>query len=338
MIDADRMYIRDMPPNHLVEGVFAVQNAQLGLTRQGKPYLKCLLADKTGRVPARMWNASEELVRSLPTDGFVRIEGQTQPYQGQLQIIVQHIEGVRPEPAELHHLLPSTEKDIEAMFEELSGILRSIASPSMRALAEAYLQDAKLMEAFKQAPAGVMLHHAYLGGLLEHTLGLIHLAETILPRYPQLNRDLILVGLFVHDLGKCAELTWQQGFSYTDDGQLVGHIARGVVWLERKAEQLREAGRAIPRDALMVLEHIILSHHGKPEFGAARTPSTPEALFVSMLDNFEAKMDMALTPTRGEDLSQAELNGNFTEKIWALDNVRYYRPDPLALEQQEAGP
>jgi 3'-5' exoribonuclease len=331
------MYIRDMPPNHLVEGVFAVQNAQLGLTRQGKPYLKCLLADKTGRVPARMWNASEELVRSLPTDGFVRIEGQTQPYQGQLQIIVQHIEPVHPEPSELHHLLPSTEKDIEAMFEELSGILRSIASPSMRALAEAYLQDAKLMDAFKQAPAGVMLHHAYLGGLLEHTLGLVNLAETILPRYPQLNRDLILVGLFVHDLGKCAELTWQQGFAYTDDGQLVGHIARGVVWLERKAELLRQAGREIPRDALMVLEHIILSHHGKPEFGAARTPSTPEALFVSMLDNFEAKMDMALTPTRGEDLSQAELNGNFTEKIWALDNVRYYRPDPLALEQQETG-
>jgi len=337
MIDADRMYIRDMPPNHLVEGVFAVQNAQLGLTRQGKPYLKCLLADKTGRVPARMWNASEELVRSLPTDGFVRIEGQTQPYQGQLQIIVQHIEPVRPEPEELHHLLPSTEKDIEAMFEELSGILRSIASPSMRALAEAYLQDAKLMEAFKQAPAGVMLHHAYLGGLLEHTLGLIHLAETILPRYPRLNRDLILVGLFIHDLGKCAELTWQQGFSYTEDGQLVGHIARGVVWLERKAELLRQADRPIPRDALMVLEHIILSHHGKPEFGAARTPSTPEALFVSLLDNFEAKMDMALTPTRGEDLTQAELNGNFTEKIWALDNVRYYRPDPLALEREEAG-
>lgn len=336
-MESDRTYIKDMAPNELVEGVFAIQNAQLGLTRQGKPYLKCLLADKTGRVPARMWNANEELVRSLPPDGFVRIEGQTQPYQGQLQIIVQDVETVRPDAAELHHLLPSTEKDIAAMYDEVVALLRTVSSPSMRALAEAYLQDAKLMEAFKQAPAGVMLHHAYLGGLLEHTLGLLKLAELILPRYPQLNRDIVLLGLFIHDLGKCAELTWQQGFAYTDDGQLVGHIARGVVWLERKSEVLHQAGHEIPRDALMVLEHIILSHHGKPEFGAARTPSTPEALFVSMLDNFEAKMDMALTPTRGEDLTQTELNGNFTEKIWALDNVRYYRPDPLALEQQETG-
>lgn len=336
-MDSERTYIKDMDPNQLVEGVFAIQNAQLGLTRQGKPYLKCLLADKTGRVPARMWNASEELVRSLPPDGFVRIEGQTQPYQGQMQIIVQDVEAVRPDAAELHHLLPSTPKDVEAMYEELLGIVHSVTSPSMRALVEAYVQDAKLMAAFKQAPAGVMLHHAYLGGLLEHTLGLLKLAEAVLPRYPDLNRDLILVGLFVHDLGKCAELTWQQGFAYTDEGQLVGHIARGVVWLERKAELLRQAGHEIPRDALMVLEHIILSHHGKPEFGAARTPSTPEALFVSLLDNFEAKMDMALTPTRGEEAPDTDMNGHFTEKIWALDNVRYYRPDPLAVERSEAG-
>jgi len=328
----DRIYISDLGPNQWIEGLFAVQNCQLGLTRAGKPYLKCLIADKTGRLPARMWNANEELVQSLPTDGFVRIEGQTQPYQGQLQIIVQDIEGAKPTAEELMHLLPATENDIEQMFDELSAIVRTVESPSMKALAEAYLQDAKLMDAFKQAPAGVTLHHAYLGGLLEHTLHLLKLADAMLPLMPKLSRDIILIGLLIHDLGKCAELTWREGFAYTDDGQLIGHIARGVIWLEQKAMLLAKAGHDIPKPALMVLQHVILSHHGKPEFGAAKLPATPEALFISMLDNLEAKMQMALEPTRGRNIDDSELNGHFTDKVWALDNVRLYRPDLLSAE------
>jgi len=328
----DRTFIEDMGPNQLVEGLFAIQNAQLGLTRQGKPYLKCLIADKTGRLAARMWSASEELVQSLPTDGFVRLEGQTQPYQGQLQVIIQQVAPAKPTSEDLPDLLPSTENDVEQMFEEVSSILRSVHHEDIRALAETYLQDSKLMAAFKEAPAAVTLHHAYLGGLLEHTLSLMKHAEALLPYHPLLSRDLVLMGLFVHDLGKCAELNWRSGFGYSDDGQLVGHLARGVIWLEQKASICGKAGHEIPRDTLMVLAHIILSHHGKPEFGAARTPSTPEALFVSLLDNFEAKLHMAETATRGKKLSPAELEGNFTDKIWALDNVRYYRPDPLASE------
>jgi 3'-5' exoribonuclease len=326
----DRTFIEDMGPNQLVAGLFAIQNAQLGLTRQGKPYLKCLIADRTGRLAARMWSASESLVESLPTDGFVRIEGQTQPYQGQLQVIIQQIAAAKPTPEDLPDLLPSTENDVEQMFEQVSGILRSLEHADIRALVETYLQDSKLMAAFKEAPAAVTLHHAYLGGLLEHTLNLLKHAEAILPHHPLLSRDLVLTGLFLHDLGKCAELNWRSGFGYSDDGQLVGHLARGVIWLEQKALICAKAGHEIPRHTLMVLEHIILSHHGKPEYGAAKTPSTPEALFVSLLDNFEAKLHMAETATRGKKPSPAELEGNFTDKIWALDNVRYYRPDPLA--------
>lgn len=332
-----RLYIKDLGPNQLIEGLFAVQNCQLGLTRAGKPYLKCLIADKSGRLPARMWNATEELVATLPTDGFVRLAGQSQPYQGQLQIILQEIAAAKPTAEDLPHLLPCTDKDIELMFTELSSIMRSVSHPSMKALVEAYLQDAKLMAAFKQSPAAQTLHHAFLGGLLEHTLDLLKHAEAILPLHPKLNRDLVLVGLFIHDIGKCAELSWREGFTYSDDGQLIGHIARGVIWLERKIELCAKTGHEIPREAAMVLEHIILSHHGKPEFGAAKIPATPEALFVSLLDNLEAKMQMAEEATRGSNLSEMELNGNFTDKIWALDNVKFFRPDPLAAvtEQQQ---
>jgi 3'-5' exoribonuclease len=328
----DRTYITELAPNQLIDGLFSIQNCQLGLTRTGKPYLKALIADKTGRLPARMWNASEELFASLPTDGFVRIEGQTQPYQGEVQIIINQIAPAIPTNDDLSHLLPSTQHDPKKMFEELSEIVRSVKSPSMRALIETYLQDAKLMEAFKVSPAAMTLHLAFLGGLLEHTLHLLRLADLMLPEFPELNRDLVLTGLFIHDLGKCAELSWAQGFAYTDDGLLIGHIARGTIWLEQKAALAARTGHEIPRDALMVLEHIILSHHTRPEFGAAKAPATPEALFIGLLDNLEAKMHMAIVPTRGPNAPKDDVNGNFTEKIWALDNTRYFRPDPLADE------
>lgn len=334
---SQRNYIKDLGPNQLIEGLFAVQNCQLGLTRAGKPYLKCLIADKSGRLPARMWNATEELVASLPTDGFVRIVGQTQPYQGQLQLILQEIAAAKPTAGDLPHLLPTTEKDVEQMFAELSAIVRSVAHPAMKALVETYLLDAKLMSAFKQSPAAQTLHHAFLGGLLEHTLSLLKHAEAILPLHPKLNRDLILTGLFIHDMAKCAELSWREGFTYSDDGQLIGHIARGAIWLEGKIALCAKTGHEVPRDAAMVLLHIVLSHHGKPEYGAAKLPATPEALFVSLLDNLEAKMQMAEEATRGSNLSEAELNGNFTDKLWALDNVKFFRPDPLAPPPEAPG-
>lgn len=332
---SDRVFIHDLAPNQLIEGMYTIQNCQLGLTRNGKPYLKGLIADKTGRLPVRMWNATEELVNALPTDGFVSLEGQTQPYQGELQVIVNRIEPAVPSQSDLTDLLPATEHDIDAMFDELSQIMRTVHSASIRALVETYLQDGKLMEAFKVSPAAVMLHHAFLGGLLEHTLHLLKLAERMLGEYPQLNRDIVLTGLFLHDLGKCAELSWAQGFQYTDEGQLIGHIARGNIWLEQKAQLAAKAGHPLPKPALLVLQHIILSHHGKPEFGALKLPATPEAIFVSMLDNLEAKMQMALDPTRGRGAPTDDVNGSFTEKVWALDNVRLYRPDPLAEEQTD---
>ncbi len=320
-----------MQGSQIVEGVFAIQNCQLAQTKNGKPYIKCLLCDRTGRTPGRLWNASEQLYNSLPTDGFVWIEGQTQPYQGQLQIIIQQIRPVKPSQAELTQLMPSTENDPQEMFAQLTAVLETIQDPSLKALAQAYLEDEELMAQFKMAPAAATLHHAYLGGLLEHTLSLLRLGEAFCPLYPQLNRELILLGLFIHDLGKCAELTWQQGFGYTDDGLLVGHIARGMVWLEQKAQRCAEQGQPTPQPVLMVLQHIILSHHGRPEYGALKVPATPEALAISLLDNLDAKLNLAILSTRTESPNDGDLGGNFTEKIWALE-TRMYRPDPTTLE------
>ena len=328
-----RIYINELESPQTLEGVYAVQNCQLGQTKAGKPFIKCLLADKTGRTPGRMWNATEELFNKLPTDGFVWIEGSTQPYQGEIQIIINRIEPYTPTQRELADLLPTTKHDVNQMFREVMQLLSSLEHPAIKALADRYLEDGELMELFCQAPAAQTLHHAYLGGLLEHTLSLMQLAERTLPHYPQLNRDIVLFGLFLHDMGKCSELTWATGFGYTFDGQLVGHIARGSIWLEEKAKacEALDPPVVIPTPILAVLQHIVLSHHGQPDFGALKLPATPEAIFVSIIDNLDAKMNMAITVGRSEDAKPTD--GHFTEKVWALENVRLFRPDPTTVEQ-----
>ncbi|MCC6680823.1 MAG: CMP-binding protein [Phycisphaeraceae bacterium] len=331
-----RTYIRDLKPSQYVDGVYAVQNCQLGQTKNGKPYLKCLLADKTGRTPGRMWNITEEQFRGLPTDGFVWIAGQSQPYQGEIQVIIQDIRAYEPSPDELTDLLPTTPHNVDEMFAELLRILQKIEHPAMAALRDRYLEDGKLMESFCRAPAASSLHHAYLGGLLEHTLQLLRIADALLPLYPQLSGDLVRFGLFLHDLGKTAELTWETGFAYSDDGQLVGHVGRGLVWLNDKARACAEMSPPviIPPAILLTLEHLILSHHGELEFGALKVPATPEAIFINHVDNIDAKLHMALAaaaPGREAAVAEGDAStsggGNFTEKVWAL-NTRIYRPDP----------
>lgn len=326
-----RIYLRDMTPAQLVEGVFAIQNCQLGQTKAGKPYIKCLIADRTGRKPGRMWNATEELFRELPTDGFVYLEGETQAYQGELQIIVRNLRPHEPTDQELHDLLPTTEHDIDKMFAEVVSHLQSLENPAISTLVDRYLEDGQLMESFCQAPAAMTLHHAFLGGLLEHTVSVMRVADQLLPLYPQLNRDLVMMGLFIHDLGKCSELTWRRGLGYSTDGHLVGHIARGLLWLEDKARACAEMGTPVPEPILRVLHHMILSHHGQPEFGALKVPATPEAMFVSLIDNLDAKMQMAIAATRAEvGEGEQNLGGDFTEKLWAL-GTRLYRPDPTTV-------
>lgn len=322
-------YLKDFAPSQRFSGAFSISNAQVGKTRSDKPYLRCILGDKTGEMPARMWSIDEALARRIPADGFVYVEGETQKYQGELQAIIQTIEPIDPSPEQMRDLMPCTRRNVDEMFARVRDLLGTLKHPAMKALAGAYLDDAFLMDAFRQAPAAKSMHHAYLGGLLEHTLTLMELANLICPLYPKINRDLVLMGLFLHDLGKTRELVYDKAFSYSDRGELIGHIVDGAILLHDKAHQVqRDAGVRLPAGAVMVLSHIILSHHGELEFGAAKLPSTPEAILVSQLDNMDAKTTMALAAAR-PDRAPGDLGGNFTERQWAL-NTKLYRPDPLA--------
>jgi 3'-5' exoribonuclease len=326
---ATHVFIKSLLANQFIQGVYAVQNTQLGQTKTGKPYIKCVLGDRSGRTPGRMWNASEELFSTLPTDGFVFIEAQSQVYQGEMQLVIQAIKAVKPGLKEIADLLPASLYDPEEMLAEVAGMMLNLTNPDLKRLAHQYLSDTPLMDKFKRAPAAMSLHHAYISGLLEHTRNLLRLADKVMPLYPRLNPEVVKMGLFLHDLGKCSELTWDTGFGYSTDGQLIGHIGRGVLWLHEKSKILEAQGTPVPEPLLMVLHHIILSHHGQPEFGALKIPGTPEAWAVALLDNMDAKLQMALDAARPNEAPAAE-TGPFTEKVWALE-TRLYKPDPTKV-------
>lgn len=325
-----RRFIREFQPSDYVSGVFCISNAQLGRTKTDKPYLKCLIKDKTGDLAGRMWSIDAETFRRLPTEGFVYAEGEVQAYQGDLQMIIHGIQPHEPTETELRELLPVAERPPEEMFAEVRAVLGTLKHPAMQALAKVYLDDEPLMTAFKICPAAKAMHHAYLGGLLEHTLSLLKLADLVCGHYPRLNRDIVLMGLFLHDLGKTREIVWDRAFGYTDRGELIGHIVDGAIMLHDRAQLvMRQTGLRLPRNAVLVLQHIILSHHGQPDFGAAKIPATPEAIVVSILDNLDARVFMSLAAARPDRATPIDLGGNFTERQWGLE-TKLFRPDPLA--------
>jgi 3'-5' exoribonuclease len=335
-VSGERRYVRTFKPDEFVHGVYSITNAQLGTTVGGKTFLKCVIGDRTGSITARRWSIDPAVYREIPQNGFVELTGNTQAYQGELQLIIDRIRGADPDASELRELIPSSKRDPAEMFDELRAMLGTLSHPAARALAQVYLDDDMLMEAFRRCPAAKSMHHAYLGGLLEHTLSLLNLADRVCPLYPKINRDIVLLGLFLHDLGKTRELMYDRAFAYSDRGELIGHIVDGAIMLHDKAQTvMRATGERLPPNFVLVLQHIIISHHGVPEFGAAKLPSTPEAMLVAMLDNLDAKTTMALAAARPDmdavDPAQQRgetLGGNFTEKVWALD-TKLFRPDPL---------
>jgi 3'-5' exoribonuclease len=274
-----------------IEEIYLVTDKQLRTNRQGNLYLQIELRDRTGGISARMWNANEHQFRTFDEGDFLRIKGKVQLYQGSLQVLFVGFEKIDRQFVDLAEFMPQSSQDVGRMLEKLRAILLRLDNVHLRALVECFLMDEQFMDGFCKAPAGVRNHHAYLGGLLEHVVALLEAAERLLPIYPELNRDLLLMGVFLHDIGKVRELSYQRVFGYTDEGQLVGHLVIGVEMLDEKVVKVPElTGEPFPPELLLRLKHMILSHHGSYEFGSPRLPMTPEAIALHHLDNFDAKV------------------------------------------------
>jgi len=320
-MDTERRFITELKPNETLDQVFLVRDKDLRTASNGSFYIMCTLVDRTGQLNTRMWRANEAIYKAIPVDGFLRARGRTENYRGNLQFIIEALQPVAQENVELAEFLPATVHDIEQMWSELLEILRAVKNPYLRMLIKKFVEDHEFVAAFKRSPAAVEMHQAYIGGLLEHTLHVARAAVDVLKLYSQLNTDLLLTGVFLHDAGKTAELTRELGFHYTDRGQLVGHITLAAVWVQQKADLIAaETGEPFPAKTIDLLQHVILSHHGIHEYGSPKLPAIPEAMALHYLDNLDAKMNMfeRLITT------DADPENNFTNYYRALE-VRIYK-------------
>jgi 3'-5' exoribonuclease len=310
-----RRYVQQLADGETIEEIYLVTDKQLRANRNGNLYLQVELRDRTGSISARLWNAGEPLFRSFEESDFLRIKGKVQLFQGSLQLILSHLERVADDQVELADFLPHTEHDVSKLFERLRALLMRLGNPHLRALIECFLMDDEFVHDFCKVPAGVRNHHAYLGGLLEHVVNLLDAADRILPLYPELDRDLLLTGIFLHDVGKVRELSYGRVFTYTDAGQLLGHLVIGVEMLDEKVARVPDlTGEPFPAELLLRLKHMILSHHGTYEFGSPKLPMTPEAIALHYLDNLDAKVHSFTRDIR-EDRNQASAWTPFNQAL-----------------------
>ncbi len=293
-------FINEIEPGQTIDDVYLVKDPILRSTSRGDLYIATYVCDKTGQLNGRMWQASEDVYRSLPKPGFVHIRGRSELYQNNLQVVINSVRVVDENKVPLQDFLSQTDKDVDKMFAEIEQIVARVQHPGLRALIDDFLSDAELMENFRKAPGGVKLHHDCIGGLLEHTHNMLRVAVAILPLYPQVQADLVLAGIFLHDMGKTEELGYDMAFSYTDSGQLIGHIVKTVVMIEKRADALRAVGTEISQEALDALNHIVLSHHGAYEFGSPKLPATAEAFMVAYIDNLDAKVNQVTSAIEAE--------------------------------------
>jgi len=290
-----RRFVNQLEDGENVEEVFLVTDKQLRSNKNGNPYVQVELRDRSGQIIGRFWNAGESIFRGFDSGDFLLIKGKAQLFQGTMQIILSHLERMDTQKVELTDFLPHTEHDVTKLLERLRASLLKISNPHLRALAECYLMDADFMHGLCRAPAGVRVHHAYIGGLLEHLVTMTDVAERILPLYPDVDRDLVVIGVFLHDSGKIVELTYERAFGYSDEGQLIGHINIGVEMLTAKSAQVPDlTGEPFPRELLLRLKHLILSHHGTLEHGSPKVPMTPEAVALHAIDNLDTRIQICV--------------------------------------------
>ena len=286
-----RRFINEFTDNDSVNEVFRASNKMLRTNRNGDPYLQVNLSDKTGTLTARMWNANETIYGSFDNGDYVRVDGKTQIFQGAMQMIIKKIYRFPASDVNPDDFAAVSNLQIDKLVVKLTEKIRHMQNPALQALGECYLLDSDFMKAFTTLPAGVKLHHAYPGGLLEHVFSIMEIAERVGGYYEKLDTELLVFGAFLHDTGKTLELEGDSDFAYTDAGQLLGHMQLGISLLEQKiAEAEKLMGEPFPLELALRLKHMILSHHGEYQFGSAKLPMTPEAMVLHCLDLLDSKL------------------------------------------------
>lgn len=286
-----RAFLNALSDGDVIDEIYLLTDKQLRANRNANLYLLTSLRDKTGLVNGLMWNVTEEVAAKINTGDFVRVKGKAQLFQGTLQVIVTNIKTVPADGLDPEEFHPASNVNTQELLAKAKKILLALEEPSLRTLMECFLVDETILSGFTRAPAGIKAHHAYHGGLMEHVVNMLETASRIGDLYPSVNLDILLVGIFLHDLGKIRELEYENSFSYSDEGQLLGHMLIAVELLNEKiAEVEKLTEEPFPNELKLRIKHMILSHHGSHAHGSAKLPMTPEAIALHHLDNLDAKI------------------------------------------------
>jgi 3'-5' exoribonuclease len=282
-------FLSDCPQfeNKIITSSFVVTTKQVKPKKSGEPYLALTLADRGGQIEAKMWDNVEEALDSFEQEDFLKVKGLLNKYKNRFQITIHKLKRLPDSEVDFADYLPKTTKDVDELWRTLGDFVSSFQDPHLRALVQAFMADPEIAAAYRNAPAAKTLHHAYIGGLLDHVVSLFRSCDLVSRNYPQINRDLLLTGAFFHDIGKIHELTYMRSFSYTTRGQLLGHMIIELEMLQAKLAQFPD----FPPELKTLLEHLIISHHGQYDFGSPKLPMFPEALMLHYMDDLDSKME-----------------------------------------------
>ena len=292
-------------------GVFMVSSKDVRQKKGGDHFLSLTLADRTGDIDAKMWDNVDKVMDTFERDGFVRVKGVPQIHLNKLQFTIHTLQAVPESEIDLADFFPASARDPEEMFAELRGHIGGLANAHLKALLNAVFDDAGIARKYKRAPAAKSIHHAWLGGLIEHVLSVCTLCKAVGPHYPHVDMDLLLTGAILHDIGKIDELNYDRGFSYSDEGQLLGHILIGLRMVHDKLALLPD----FPPRLRTLVEHMVASHHGTLEYGSPKVPMTSEAMLLHHLDNLDSKMETVRGAVEKDKLAE----GSWTTFIPSIE-------------------
>src|SRR5437667_1586826 len=293
-------FLSDCPrfENKVITSSFVVTSKQVKPKKTGEPYLALTLADRCGQIEAKMWDNVEEALDAFEQDDFLKVKGLLNKYKNRFQITIHKLRRMADSEVDFADYLPKTTKNIDELWQTLAEFINSFQDENLKAVVQAFMSDPEISAAYRSAPAAKTLHHAYIGGLLDHVLSLFRSCDLVCRNYPQINRDLLLTGAFLHDIGKIHELAYTRSFSYTSRGQLLGHMIIELEMLQAKLAQIP----GFRNELKTLLEHLIISHHGQYDFGSPKLPMFPEALLLHYLDDLDSKMEaMRAQFERGAD-------------------------------------
>lgn len=282
-----KQYLADLKDRDSIDSPFMVKEKTMAMAKNGKPYMNLKFMDKSGEMDGKLWDKVDELDKAFQKGDFVQIRGTASLYMGKMQLVAKEIRRLEEEEVNLADFVPVSPVPLAEMQAELASVVASLTNPHLKGLMESFLADEQFMAGYCKAPAAKGMHHVCLGGLLEHSLAVARLVDAVVPLYAGLNRDLLLAGALLHDVGKVAELCYERAFEYSDEGRLIGHISIGVELMTERIATLPD----FPRELAMLLKHMLLSHHGQYDYGSPKRPKTVEATVLHYLDDLDSKIN-----------------------------------------------